>query len=194
MDDTVLAALAKWPDVPAVYEWLGLSARGEWRLQGQPIGNVALREFIGRNYAADEGGRWYFQNGPQRVFVTLEVTPWVWRVLLDENGNSLHAHTGFRVRQLRGAWLDESGRVFLETELGFGLLDSRDTTPFLNATQGEGQEVLRPEDQEAGLTRSGPRLVVDGARLGLAGMARLEHLEADDMPGRFGFVRSPQPD
>ncbi len=94
MDDTVLAAIAKWPNVPAVYGWLGLSARGEWRLKGQPIGNAALREFIGRNYAADERGRWYFQNGPQRVFVELEAAPWIWRISSDGLQRQVLAHTG----------------------------------------------------------------------------------------------------
>ena len=27
--------LAKWPDVPACYEWLALDRRGQWRLQGE---------------------------------------------------------------------------------------------------------------------------------------------------------------
>ena len=98
MDPTVVAALAKWPDVPAVYGWLGLTARGEWRLQGQPIGNAALREFIGRNYAGDERGRWYFQNGPQRVFVTLEAAPWVWQVAQDA-GTACAAVTHRSARQ-----------------------------------------------------------------------------------------------
>src|SRR5690606_15898587 len=35
MDPEVLAAIAKWPNVPAVYGWLGLTARGEWRLRGE---------------------------------------------------------------------------------------------------------------------------------------------------------------
>jgi hypothetical protein len=59
MDPLVLAALAKWPDVPAVTGWLSLTARGDWRLRGEPIGNDAIRAFIGRNYASDAQGRWY---------------------------------------------------------------------------------------------------------------------------------------
>ena len=30
MDDMVLAALKKWPNVPACRGWLGLDARGQW--------------------------------------------------------------------------------------------------------------------------------------------------------------------
>lgn len=30
MDDIVKQALAKWPNVPDCYGWLGLDARGRW--------------------------------------------------------------------------------------------------------------------------------------------------------------------
>jgi len=77
MDDTVRRALERWPGVPAVYGWLALDRRGEWRLRNpasgafERIGNAALRAFIARNYAADARGAWYFQNGPQRVYARL---------------------------------------------------------------------------------------------------------------------------
>ena len=38
---------------------------------------AAFADFIARNYEADEHGRWFFQNGPQRVFVDLELAPLV---------------------------------------------------------------------------------------------------------------------
>jgi len=79
VDEIVARSLAKWPNVPAVYGWLALDRRGNWRIKGEKIGNAALRDFIGRNYQADEKGRWYFQNGPQRVFVSLAYTPLVVR-------------------------------------------------------------------------------------------------------------------
>ena len=127
MDDIVKAAMAKWPDVPAVYGWLELTARGEWRIKGQPIDNPAIREFIARNYTHDADGHWFFQNGPQRVFVALEATPLVYR--LDEAGR-LQAHTGVHPRELRGAYADAHGHLILATELGPGLVDSRDTAQF----------------------------------------------------------------
>jgi hypothetical protein len=194
MDPTVVAALAKWPDVPDVYGWLGLTERGEWRLQGQPIGNAALREFIGRNYGSDARGRWYFQNGPQRVFVTLEAAPWVWQVAQDGGNPALQSHTGMGARQLRGAWLDESGRVFLLTELGFGLLDSRDSGRLLDALQPDGPGLKQMEDRAAGVCDVDPIAVVQGAPLGLAGQAQLGRLLADEIQDRFGFSRSPRPD
>ena len=77
MDDTVMRAMAKWPNVPNAYGWLALDARGRWLLKGERIGNAGVVEFIGRNYAPDDRGRWFFQNGPQRVFVTIEIAPWI---------------------------------------------------------------------------------------------------------------------
>src|SRR5262245_10851898 len=79
MDDAVVRAMAKWPNVPNVYGWLNLDRRGNWMIKGDRIANEGVTAFIGRNYAPDEQGRWYFQNGPQRVFVTLDYTPFVIR-------------------------------------------------------------------------------------------------------------------
>ena len=85
VDEIVLRAQAKWPGVPDVYGWLSLDRRGRWLLRNpvreiyEPIGNAALRQFIARNYARDARGRWFFQNGPQRVFVRLAYTPLVAR-------------------------------------------------------------------------------------------------------------------
>src|SRR4051812_19445303 len=110
MDPIVLRAMHKWPDVPRVYGWLRLDRRGRWLIKSaggfEPIGNRGVNEFIGRNYAPDERGRWFFQNGPQRVFVTLDYTPWVCR--LNDSAGSFVTHTGnaFRCKEL---YVDEAG-------------------------------------------------------------------------------------
>ena len=57
MDAVVAQAMARWPNVPAVYGWLSLDRRGNWLIKGERIANHALREFIARNYEADENGR-----------------------------------------------------------------------------------------------------------------------------------------
>jgi hypothetical protein len=121
MDEIVVRSLAKWPDVPEVYGWLGLDRRGNWRIKGERIANAALREFIARNYAADERGRWFFQNGPQRVYVTLAYTPFV----LHFQGAQLFDHCGRPVAAAQ-TWLDDEGSVLLGGEFGIGLLDDRD--------------------------------------------------------------------
>ena len=121
MDDSVVRSLAKWPNVPAVHGWLELDRRGNWLIKGGRIGNAALRDFIGRNYEADGEGRWFFQNGPQRVYVKLAYTPLVvhyeGQELLDQCGRAFVA---------RKAYLDDAGSVLLEGEQGIALLDDRD--------------------------------------------------------------------
>lgn len=136
MDEIVKQALAKWPHVPHCYGWLGLDARGRWYLRdatAQAIGGFPqskgdwlqhekLVEFIGRNYDADEKGQWFFQNGPQRVYVELECAPWIWRIQPDF---AVHAHTGRQV-SVSVCLEDEAGRVYFETDSGLGIVHSLD--------------------------------------------------------------------
>ena len=101
MDDIVKQAMAKWPNVPHCYGWLALDARGIWRMRdeaaqragapGDKLTNAALVGFINRNYPHDERGCWYFQNGPQRVYVNLEATPFIART---DPAQGLVLHTG----------------------------------------------------------------------------------------------------
>ena len=136
MDEIVKAAMAKWPNVPHTYGWLALDARGDWylrdeqaqaagpfpRIKGSRIEHQKLREFIERNYLSDAAGHWFFQNGPQRVYVELEAAPWVWRV---DDAGQLRSHTG-EAAHLQSSWLDEAGRLFIATELGLGIVHTQD--------------------------------------------------------------------
>ncbi len=122
-----LSASAKWPDVPACYNWLSLDRRGDWRLQGERVTHRGLIGFISRNYGFDESGRWFMQNGPQRVFVSLSYTPWVFR----REDDGFVSHTGQPAGNVRAVLLDDEGSVLLETELGIGLLDDRDLATFI---------------------------------------------------------------
>ena len=123
MDEMVIRAMAKWPNVPAVSGWLSLDRRGEWKLRGESIPNRAAVDFISRNYSSDGRGRWFFQNGPQRVFVDLDYTPWVYA--LDGRG-ALVTHTGRPCGGVASAWLDEDGTMILVGEPGPGVVDDRD--------------------------------------------------------------------
>src|ERR671937_1305390 len=106
MDALVARAMAKWPNVPAVYGWLALDRRGNWLIKGERIANQALREFISRNYDHDDAGRWYFQNGPQRVYVTLAYAP----LVVHYEGNELCDHRG-RPFRAEKAYVDDEGSV-----------------------------------------------------------------------------------
>ena len=138
MDDIVLAAMRKWPKVPHCHGWLALDARGQWfmrderiqhagpfpQVKGSRIDHEKLLGFIERNYAHDDAGAWFFQNGPQRVYVELEAAPWIWRVQ-DAPGWPLLSHTGLAA-QAAETWLDEHGRLFIATERGLGIVHTMD--------------------------------------------------------------------
>jgi hypothetical protein len=148
MDPIVAAALKKWPNVPHCYGWLALDARGHWymrderiqakgpfpQVKGSQIRHEKLLAFIHRNYAQDEQGAAFFQNGPQRVYVELEAAPYVWRIETKEGRAQVHAHTD-EPAQIRSAWLDEQGRLFLEADLGFGIVHSLDMEAAADAVE-----------------------------------------------------------
>jgi hypothetical protein len=190
MDASVLAAIAKWPNVPEVFGWLRLTARGQWLLRGEPIGNAAIRDFIGRNYAADAHGRWFFQNGPQRVYVALELTPWVYR--LDADGG-VATHTGAAPRELRAVALLDDGRIVAVTELGAGVVDDRDSTALLRAVVAPDRTPLDSDAAERWLSGA-TEASIDAARLGLdGGIVPVQRIGAALLGERFGFEREPAP-
>ena len=170
MDDIVKQALAKWPNVPDCYGWLGLDTRGRWYLRddatqaagafpqskGQLLEHDKLIAFIERNYEADAEGQWFFQNGPQRVYVELEATPWIWRVQPDL---TLLSHTG-QAAEGGDALVDAQGRLYLATALGVGLVHSMD--------------------------------VALAAEVVESGRWPLQEVQVSDLPARYRYVPSPQ--
>ena len=137
-----LSAIAKWPNVPACYDWLSLDRRGDWRLQGERVTHSGLINFINRQYGCDESGCWFLQNGPQRVFVELAYTPWVFR----REGESFVSHTGEPAGEIKAIYLDEEGSILLETSLGIGLLDDRELPAFLDQCRQDKNAAVKEED------------------------------------------------
>lgn len=177
MDTPVIEAIAKWPNVPDVFGWLSLDRRGEWRLRGERISHRGLKAFIGRNYAADAIGRWYFQNGPQRVYVALEATPWIWRLQSGPPDPVLIAHTGQIAGEPQAAWCDESGNLLILTGLGIGLLCDRDL-----AAMSPCLHPVPVSEAASGLAMTwGDRVLPIGG------------LESRIVAARFGFDPSPAP-
>lgn len=173
MDDIVKQAMAKWPNVPHCYGWLGLDARGNWYMRddraqaagpfaggtpqskGSLLKHEKLIDFIHRNYECDELGQWFFQNGPQRVYLELENTPWIWRL----DGNfAVTAHTG-KAATAQNCLLDAQGRVYLQTDLGLGLVHTQDVGHVAEAVE---RGLWTPQD-----------------------------VLAEALPQRYGFIRSP---
>lgn len=145
MDATVLQAMARWPNVPHCFGWLALDMRGTWWMRNHagpaqwprlpdgrldkadagPVLHAGLAAFIGRNYGADASGAWFFQNGPQRVYVGLEAAPWILRLHDGPHGLACTTHTGADAT-IRALWLDSDGRVWCDTPFGAGLIQSQD--------------------------------------------------------------------
>ena len=82
------------------------------KLPGQVIQHLALNDFISRNYAVDELGRYFFQNGPQRVFVTLDTTPWIVRLIPSEQGLRLITQCKTHLEP-SAALSDEKGNIYI---------------------------------------------------------------------------------
>jgi hypothetical protein len=198
MDEIVRKALAKWPDVPDVFGWLRLDRRGRWLLKVarpqaapgdveprafEPIGNAAFNEFISRNYQPDERGRWYFQNGPQRVFATLDATPWIYR--LDDQARGWLAHTGEKAGALSELLFDEQGGVVLVAALGPGLVIDRDTAALLDALQDAQGKPLAAETLIAALKDG------QGMRVKLLGAPVTAAMLHGSLAARFGFDPDP---
>lgn len=209
MDEQVMSAMQKWPDVPAVYGWLSLNAQGDWLLHanggsrecqgGEKIANEQIRHFMNRNYAATERGEWFFQNGPQRVYVDLACAPFI--VRLADDMRSLVTHSGLPVTHINQWLLNEQGQVYLQTEHGAAMLAGRDmalVTPRLVVMQqrdilseGGGATTGTPLDQphlEALAAGRALQVSLDGA----AGFtATLRQVNDRDLPELLNFVRVP---
>jgi hypothetical protein len=148
MDEIVKAAMTKWPNVPHCYGWLTLDARGVWRmrdeqaqtlnLSGDPIRNATLLSFINRNYLCDSGGNWYFQNGPQKVYVDLLATPYIAQLLPDK---SWRLHTGETMSQANQVWMLDDGNIVCKTANYLCQLDDRDLSLLIENCR-ENQQAL----------------------------------------------------
>lgn len=178
MDASVIAAMAKWPNVPDCHGWLSLDRRGKWRLQGKPVAHVGLAEFIGRNYVRHDSGAWFMQNGPQQVWVSLDVAPWV--LHLDSDGG-LNTHAGTAARNISAAWLVDGESLCLMCEHGLGLVDDRDLLALLaHIRQADGG----PLEEE---TDAGSALIFHWQEAALP----LKRCSDAELPAIGDFRRSP---
>ncbi|VFR92732.1 hypothetical protein RAN3_1054 [plant metagenome] len=195
MDENVLAAMARWPDVPHAHGWLSLDARGRLRLHpdgasaqggaGEPITHAGVLDFLHRHYTHDERGAWYIQNGPQRAYVRLDAAPYILR--RGPDGKGLWTHTGLRVAQVSRWILDDDGHVYACTEHGPGRVEDRELASLLaDLRDAQGLSLL---DAMEGTAGPGPW------QLGSSpdAPAALEHRAARDIPQALGFLRQTTP-
>jgi hypothetical protein len=208
MDNTVAAAMEKWPDVPAVAGWLSLNSLGQWRFHpdgnahlcdsaglpqaGQAIANTQIVQFMHRNYDHDDQGRWYVQNGPQRVYVRLDAAPYVLHACSDTTGIALQTHNGLALSNILAWYMDEHGRLFAQTNLGPALVCGRDTpvvVQHMADSSGASLESLPQTDQPAIniqlhlLVQGTPRLCT----------APFTYCLSRHLPDTLGFVALPAP-
>lgn len=197
--------MAKWPNVPHCYGWLALDARGTWRMRdeaaqrdeswGDKLTNTALVGFINRNYQSDERGCWYFQNGPQRVYVNLEATPFIART---DPQQGLVLQTGQAAGSIEQVFMTEAGAIVVRADKILAQVDDRDVAQLLQAMTLDGQPVadealMRWLEKSNGRSNDSGKDSGDG-KLALRWQGReiaVERLAADAAPQRFGFVRRP---
>lgn len=208
MDELVRQALSRWPDVPDCTGWLALDARGRWRIGEEkdgprlPITHAAMIAFIGRNYAS-AGRSWIFQNGPQRVFVELEYTPFVWRLHPREAGTwELLGHTGAATTPT-SLWLDDEGRFLMQARSAvgepiIGVLHDHDTVVVADLLRDEGGALLDDDvlsrmsggddaDTVSTIEAALHLTMVDGVTIRLP----LQRIAARQVATRFGFEPRP---
>ncbi|MET0982948.1 MAG: DUF2946 family protein [Telluria sp.] len=198
MDDIVKQAMAKWPNVPHCYGWLALDARGGWRMRdegaqaanapGDRLANATLVGFINRNYQHDEQGRWFFQNGPQRVFVNLASTPYIART---DPKQGLVLQTGVALETIERLYLTEAGDAIVAAGAVIAQVDDRDVAQLFEGLELDG----KPVGDDALLAwLGGDSGSKGGGTLTLrwrGATIPAERIARDELPGRFGFVRTP---
>lgn len=199
MDEIVKQAMIKWPNVPHCYGWLALDARGDWRMRdekaqtehlpGERIHNAALLQFINRNYLCDERGCWYFQNGPQRVYVELEATPFIART---DPLQGFVLHTGDKLGIVNGAWITEQGNLLLQALDKLAQIDDRDLLHCLTMLKLDG----KPPTEDAFLDYLQASDENDHKKsvltLHFSGrMLPVKRLSTNEFTTRFGFVQHP---
>ena len=129
------------------FGWLKLDGRGSWWIKNKRIENPKLISFINSNYFSDDDGRYYFQNGNQRVFVSLAVAPYILRFSEKEIGR-LISHNGLLISKICEIWLNADNRIFFNCENVVGVLDDRETFEFYDMlTDNRGDKISQKQNK-----------------------------------------------
>jgi hypothetical protein len=202
MDEQVLRSLIKWPNVPHCFGWLALDRRGQWRMRdefaqanqlpGNVIHHITLNEFISRNYAHDSFGRFFFQNGPQRVFVTLDATPFIARIFPSEIGPQLLTQCGTEIKP-QGALSDEKGNIYITGLFQQSLSDQLDGAVF---NKIESLSVALLHDHDLDLFSDQSKVMEDacsfrGSWQWKGNQLPIEPIHSSELASRFNFIKAP---
>ncbi|WP_370623657.1 DUF2946 family protein [Polynucleobacter sp. AP-Reno-20A-A9] len=195
----------KWPNVPDCYGWLALDRRGQWRMRdeftqenhlpGQVIKHVALNEFIARNYACDELGKYFFQNGPQRVFITLDATPWIVRIIPSDIGPNL-TNQCHQTMEPAAALSDEKGNIYIVGNVIQSVYDSSNTSD--QFIKRESQTIALLHDHDLDHFSELAKLREEACSFGGSWTWQDEQLPLDpihseELASRFRYIAQPQP-
>jgi hypothetical protein len=186
-----LGRISGWPDVPACYGWLSLDRRGQWRLRGGTVTHRGLRDFLNRGYGRDAEGHFFVQNGPQRVFVDLEYTPWVLHLT---SAGTLETHTGHPIGAPRGAAVDEEGNLLLEIADGIALVCDRDLPALLGCLRHADDRVASEAALLAFIDGT-PNATADSGALWFrrhGGRLPLRRLRRAELAARYGYIPAPR--
>ena len=206
MDDQVLRSLMKWPNVPDCYGWLALDRRGQWRMRdeftqqnylpGQVIRHAALNEYIARNYACDELSRYFFQNGPQRVFISLDATPWIVRIIPSDVGSKIMNQCN-QAMEPTAALSDEKGNIYIVGTVNQTIYgdNKNDSNQFVKK---DGQTVALLHDHDLDHFSELAKLREEACSFGGSWIWQgkqlpLDPIHSDELATRFNFIANPMP-
>lgn len=152
MDERVEKAMQQWPNVPDVYGWLSLDRRGRWLLRGESISNPKLIDFINRNYLRTPQGSFVFQNGPQRVHVALQATPWIASLNDAVDPIVVEDQSGAVISDIQAVYFSADGEVLISRPDGPALLRDSDLAACLSLLHDPKGQAVSDQGLESWLS------------------------------------------
>ena len=150
---------------------------------------------MNRNYAAQPNGAWYFQNGPQRVYVRIDAAPLIIRV--DPATHTLTTHNGLLIRTVTQWYYDETGQLYAKTDCGPGRIDDRDLLILSEVLQSdEGRSLFEALEASPPVPGDQIKTLLDPHHrfMSLSTPAALVELASSDLPHTLQFIQNPGPD
>jgi hypothetical protein len=137
-------------------------------------------------------GRYFFQNGPQRVFITLDATPWIARIIPSGSGPQLLTQCGTEI-QAHGALSDEKGNIYITGLIPQSLSDKADDAAFSKA---ETLSVALLHDHDLDLFSDQSKVMEDACSF--RGSWKwdgrdlpIEPIHSQELSERFHFIKAP---
>jgi Protein of unknown function (DUF2946) len=202
MDLQTTQALQKWPNVPHCYGWLGFDRRGEWRIQneyaqnnklpGELVTHKGFKNYIQQHLGHDQLGNYFFQNGPQRVYINFAYSPWVVRFYpLQEGHWEIRTTFGDRIEPI-GCFLDETGQISFEA-----IFKTRSLSEENSFVEHDVKSIGLLHDHDLEVFSAFAKIFQHSCG-GLGEFLWHEKLTIEpiltkEIPARYGFVQYPKP-